>query len=441
MRPLFMAFTKIDEARRMVYGCLAEDAPDKQGEIFDYASSKPHVEAWSATQQKNSGGMNFGNVRAMHPTGATAAGQMVDLTFDDDARTIKGTAYISDDQEWRKVMARTYTGFSMEGDFVGAKWRDPSTGFRRYTAKPYAVVLADNPCMYGATFEWVKTDGSTEVRPFRRPEDPAKEQTMAKAAGKKKVLKEGSTEAGKMMMDLKAFVAAHSLLDGDPATWDFPKMAAAISGVIGSDEPAEEAAPEEAAAPVVDAAAATAAAEGDAAMTATVEPDATKTAGAGVTVVTKTDGTGTIPAKATDTGAGAASASDAKLDGLAKAVALQAESLKTLTGEAFAKTIETIVAKAIGGVTEELRKAHESIADLKGKIDKFPAAVGRPIRKVIGGVEVDVTPEGQVTANGPEAMRKVVDALIGTGQVSRNSEIELRQGLAILEIRKTQSGA
>lgn len=437
MRPLFIPFTKIDAVRREVYGIIAEERPDKKGEIFDYASSKPLVQEWSDWFKTQTGGKSLGNVRAMH--GSTAAGKLTALDFDDEAKVIHACAKIEDDAEWEKVVASVYTGFSLGGDYVGAKRHEPEGV--RYTARPHEVSLADNPCMYGATFTMVKTDGSTEVRPFRRPEDPAKEQTMAKAAGKKKVLKEGSTEAGKMMMDLKAFVAAHSLLDGDPATWDFPKMAAAISGVIGSDEAAEEPAAEEPAAPVAEAAAATAAAEGETAMTATVEPDATKTAGAGVTVVTKTDGTGAVPAKATDTGADKASASDVKIDGLAKAVALQAESLKTLTGEAFAKTIETIVTKAIGGVTEELRKAHESIADLKGKVDKIPAAVGRPIRKVIGGVEVDVTPEGQVTATGPEAMRKVVDALIGTGQVSRNSEIELRQGLAVLEIRKTQSGA
>ena len=38
--------TKIDAAKRLVYGVLTEEVADRQGEILDYDSSKPNFEKW-----------------------------------------------------------------------------------------------------------------------------------------------------------------------------------------------------------------------------------------------------------------------------------------------------------------------------------------------------------------------------------------------------------
>ena len=44
---LFAQIRKVDEAKRLVFGRIAEEAVDKADEIMDYASSKPHFVAWS----------------------------------------------------------------------------------------------------------------------------------------------------------------------------------------------------------------------------------------------------------------------------------------------------------------------------------------------------------------------------------------------------------
>ena len=49
---MFAALTKVDEIKHEVTGVLAEEAPDKSGEIFDYESSKPFFKAWNAEFEK-----------------------------------------------------------------------------------------------------------------------------------------------------------------------------------------------------------------------------------------------------------------------------------------------------------------------------------------------------------------------------------------------------
>ena len=71
---LFLPITKVDAAKRLVYGTLAEEVPDRAGEIFDYASSKPNFARWSAEIAKASDGRSLGNLRAMH--GKVAAGKL-----------------------------------------------------------------------------------------------------------------------------------------------------------------------------------------------------------------------------------------------------------------------------------------------------------------------------------------------------------------------------
>jgi hypothetical protein len=98
---VFVPITKIDVPKRLVYGVATAEEPDLSGEICDYASTKPHYEKWSESVHKASGGQSFGNLRAMH--GTTAAGKVVDISFDDAARKIEICAKVVDDNEWRKV--------------------------------------------------------------------------------------------------------------------------------------------------------------------------------------------------------------------------------------------------------------------------------------------------------------------------------------------------
>ncbi len=158
---MFIPITKVDEVKREVWGIAAEEAPDKSGEIMDYASSKPNFAAWSQSIFDASMGKSLGNVRAMH--GKVAAGKVIAIEFDDAAKNIPVGVKIVDDNEWKKIAEGIYTGFSVGGDY-GKTWRDGT--LTRYEARPAELSLADNPCMYGATFQVVKANGASELRKF-----------------------------------------------------------------------------------------------------------------------------------------------------------------------------------------------------------------------------------------------------------------------------------
>jgi hypothetical protein len=164
---LFLPLAKVDLDRRLVTGVATAETPDRSGEIFDYASSKPYFEKWSAEAAAATGGKSFGAVRAMHTP--IAAGKLTDIAFDDAAKRITVVAKIVDDDQWRKVQEGVYTGFSQGGRYV-KRWADGDSGLTRYTADPHEISLVDLPCVPDATFDVVK-DGMVEKRSFAfRPE-------------------------------------------------------------------------------------------------------------------------------------------------------------------------------------------------------------------------------------------------------------------------------
>src|SRR5271165_4855230 len=98
---IFLPLQKIDIDRRLVVGVVTAEAPDRSGEICDYASSKPYYENWSSEAVAATGGKSMGAVRAMH--GKIAAGKLTDIAFDDEGKRIVVAAKIVDDDEWKKV--------------------------------------------------------------------------------------------------------------------------------------------------------------------------------------------------------------------------------------------------------------------------------------------------------------------------------------------------
>jgi hypothetical protein len=165
---LFLPLAKVDLDRRLVTGVATAETPDRSGEIFDYASSKPNFEKWSAETAAASGGKSLGAVRVMHT--AIAAGKLTDIAFDDDAKRITVCAKIVDDDEWKKVQEGVYTGFSQGGRYV-KRWADPETGLTRYTAEPHEISLVDLPCVPDATFDVVK-GGVIKKRAFASRAEP-----------------------------------------------------------------------------------------------------------------------------------------------------------------------------------------------------------------------------------------------------------------------------
>ena len=166
---LFIPLTKADAKRRLVYGVVTAETPDRGNEICDYATTKPYYQKWSAEFLKASGGKSLGNLRAMH--GKVAAGRLEAITFNDEARQIEICAKIVDDAEWRKVEAGVYTGFSQGGGYV-RRWPDSDDPrLTRYTANPSEISLVDLPALPSATFSLIKLDGVAETQRFAEREE------------------------------------------------------------------------------------------------------------------------------------------------------------------------------------------------------------------------------------------------------------------------------
>jgi hypothetical protein len=158
---LFAQIAKIDELLHEVWGVATAEIVDKEGEIFDYESSKPYFKLWSDEISKATDGKSLGNVREMHEP--SAVGKLVAIAFDDDLKQIRVGARIVDSVAWQKCMLGVYTGFSIGGAYVKA-WKDGE--YVRFTANPVEISVVDNPCVPGAHFTAVKTDGTCEVRKF-----------------------------------------------------------------------------------------------------------------------------------------------------------------------------------------------------------------------------------------------------------------------------------
>lgn len=129
---MFIPITKVNAARRLVYGLATAETEDRAGEICDYASTKPFYEKWSKEIAKATAGKSYGNLRAMH--GPVAAGKVTEITFNDQAKQIEICAKVVDDAEWAKVLEGVYTGFS-QGGVYERRWTD-ADGSTRYTASP-----------------------------------------------------------------------------------------------------------------------------------------------------------------------------------------------------------------------------------------------------------------------------------------------------------------
>ena len=160
---LFAQIAKIDESKHEVWGVATAEIVDKEGEIFDYDSSKPYFRNWSDEIAKATDGKSLGNVREMHEP--SAVGKLVAIAFDDDLKQIRVGARIVDTIAWQKCMLGVYTGFSIGGAYVKA-WKDGE--YVRFTANPVEISVVDNPCVPGAHFTAVKADGTCEVRKFSR---------------------------------------------------------------------------------------------------------------------------------------------------------------------------------------------------------------------------------------------------------------------------------
>lgn len=198
----FFQIRKVDEEKRLVYGRATQEVLDRSGEVMDYDSSKPLIQAWSDETAAASGGLSKGNVRSMHRNDI-AAGKVVEIEFDDTAKAVDLVVKVVDDAEWAKVTEGVYSGFSMGGKYA-KKWSDPSittakgTAAVRYTAVPSEISLVDRPCVPTAGFfDIMKADGTTVQKAFHQEENTMDENK----GGEPSEMKKGLWEA-KRFLDL-----------------------------------------------------------------------------------------------------------------------------------------------------------------------------------------------------------------------------------------------
>ena len=95
---VFAQITKVDAAKRLVYGRACQQVLDHSGEVFDYEKSKPYFKAWSEKIHADTDGKSYGNIRSMH--GKISAGKIAEpLIFNDAEKAIDIVGKIVDDNE------------------------------------------------------------------------------------------------------------------------------------------------------------------------------------------------------------------------------------------------------------------------------------------------------------------------------------------------------
>jgi hypothetical protein len=177
----FMRLVKVDEAKRQAWGLATAETPDKSGEICDYEAAKAAYQKWSeearkATEQSGQE-ISLGNVRLQHTM--QPVGKVIALEYRDQEKEIFVGTYIDDEATWRQIKKGILTGFSHGGEYEWRKCNSCGTDMlglgsvcpkcEEAVGTRYAPILAelsvvDNPCLDRAHFDYVKADGSIEVR-------------------------------------------------------------------------------------------------------------------------------------------------------------------------------------------------------------------------------------------------------------------------------------
>ena len=161
-----LPLTKVEEqsdGSLYVYGCVTAEEVDRDGEVCDYASTVPYYKAVNDEMSKATDGKNIMPLREMHQLSAVGAGKSIH--FDDRNKRIEMGFEVVDRAAVTKVRAGVYTGFSQGGDYVKT-WN--ANGVKHYTAKPGEISLVDRGSAPSAVFEYVKADGSKELRKFAK---------------------------------------------------------------------------------------------------------------------------------------------------------------------------------------------------------------------------------------------------------------------------------
>lgn len=162
---IVIPITKADESRHEIYGVMTAEVEDKSGEILDYEGAKPEIQRWSDEISRISQGKSKGNLRRQH-NAEEVVGKVLDIVFNDDLKQVECRAKVTDEKTFSDILEGVISGFSIGGSYV-KKWVDES-GMKRYIPHMIELSVVDSPCVGSAVIEYVKADGSTEMKTFHK---------------------------------------------------------------------------------------------------------------------------------------------------------------------------------------------------------------------------------------------------------------------------------
>ncbi len=146
-KALFAEIVKFDDEQRTVYGKVADDSPDLDGQIADREWLRREVPQWFE---------RWGNIREMHHSLAAGVGQ--ELEEKDDGFYLE--AHIVDSGAWEKVRAGVYKGFSIgiKNPVIRSDTEAPCG--RIVGGSIVEVSLVDHPANENARFLLVKNSNA-----------------------------------------------------------------------------------------------------------------------------------------------------------------------------------------------------------------------------------------------------------------------------------------
>lgn len=162
---IVIPITKADESRHEIYGVMTAEVEDKSGEILDYEGAKPEIQRWSDEISRISQGKSKGNLRRQH-NAEEVVGKVLDIVFNDDLKQVECRAKVTDEKTFSDILEGVISGFSIGGSYV-KKWVDES-GMKRYIPHMIELSVVDSPCVGSAVIEYVKADGSIEMKTFHK---------------------------------------------------------------------------------------------------------------------------------------------------------------------------------------------------------------------------------------------------------------------------------
>ena len=177
----FAPLVKVEQrkdAPPIVWFRIASETPDSANEICDYEHSKPHFMKHSAYVDKLSKGKSKFNVREQH--GGTAAGRAPEFIARDAEKDFLAGVEIVDPVTAEKFEKGVLNGASIGGSY--GPWSMKDGAYKRYEAVPVEFSLVDIPSNSDALpidmpaeFEFVRVDGTKELRKFLKDGEPMAE--------------------------------------------------------------------------------------------------------------------------------------------------------------------------------------------------------------------------------------------------------------------------